>query len=333
MGSGIEETDNMFSVKQRPWHGFGNVIENAPSIIEGIKLAKLDWNVHREPLYINEADGTQIQVANKRAIVRNIHNEQTNTDSKSILGVVSDSYVPLQNSEAFNFFEPFVENEMVTLETAGSLFSGKKVFILGKISGDYLEVDKDDCVEKYVLLSNSHDGSTAVRVGFTPIRVVCNNTLKMAHDSDASKLIRVRHTSQVQTNLIELRSIMDLVNLDFKTTVNNYKYLALRDINTADLKEYVTKVFNPKKLEKILDEYEDQQAEQEEIENERRRLLTRVEEIFELEPRKNLWTAYNSVQHYLQHDRGGDEQKRYNNLWFGNSDRINKKALDVALTF
>lgn len=326
MSSGFEDAqDTMFSVRQKPWHNFGKVIEQAPNIEEGIRLAGLDWSVELEQMFSISG----IPSTTKRMSVR------VNKDgTRSELGDVGSNYEPLQNVEAFKFFDPFIENELVSLETAGSLFSGKKVFILGKIAGDPLEVAKDDIVEKYVLLSNSHDGTSAVRIGFTPIRVVCNNTLKMAHENDLSQLIRLRHTKQVQNNLIELRSIMDLVNKDFKTTETNYKYLALRDINQSDLKKYITKVFSTVKLNQMLDEYEDkQQEESQDIEQGRKRLLARVEELFELEPSKTLWGAYNSVQGYLQHSKGRSEEGRYNNLWFGDSDRLNKKALLTALEF
>jgi phage/plasmid-like protein (TIGR03299 family) len=98
--------------------------------------------------------------------------------------------MPLQNDQAFQFFDPFVSSGLVTLETAGSLREGKRVWILARIAENSdVGIVGDDIVRKYLLLSNSHDGTTAVRVGFTPIRVVCANTLAMAVRNGQSQLI------------------------------------------------------------------------------------------------------------------------------------------------
>jgi phage/plasmid-like protein (TIGR03299 family) len=123
MAHQILENDQMFSVGKKPWHGLGKVLENAPSIEEGIKLAGLDWNVSLRPAITNDDDS--INLDTHKIVVRD--------DIKQPLGIVGNNYQILQNKDAFSFFEPFVENEMASLETAGSLFNGKKVFILAKI--------------------------------------------------------------------------------------------------------------------------------------------------------------------------------------------------------
>ncbi len=323
MSHGFEtDSDTMFSVRKRPWHQFGSIIEDAPSIEDGIKLAGLDWQVKLDDLVT--PDG--IKVSHKAAY-------RELDGNKRILGVVGGNYVPLQNIEAFEWFQPYLEAGMVSLETAGCLFGGKKVFILAKINQEVLAVSDNDIIERFVLLSNSHDGTTSARVGFTPVRVVCNNTLKMAEEHELSQLIRVRHTSKILDNLQELRNIMDIVNINFKTTVEHYKCLYYTDINSADLEKYVQQVFSVKAYDKM---FEDQNLdEQEQIEQARTKLLNRVEEIFDLDPaRGTMWGAYNAVQGYLQHHRGNEktsEDSRYNNLWFGDSERLNRKALQVAL--
>ena len=143
-------------------------------------MAGLDWTVSKRTL--KTEDGV---IIDSKAIMRDDINTQ--------LGITSDSYTPLQNTEAFKFFEPFIENDLATLETAGSLFNGRIVFILAKINSGNMVIQKGDEVEKYILLSNSHTGGQAVRVGYTPIRVVCNNTLSYAESSSKSNLIRVHH--------------------------------------------------------------------------------------------------------------------------------------------
>lgn len=318
---GLFENDQMFSVGVRPWHGLGTVLTEAPSIKEGIKIAKLDWDVELQEL--TASCGTVLK--DKRAVIRK--------DNNDCIGIVSPNYQILQNKEAFNWFEPFIENNMATLETAGSLFNGRKVFILAKINSDDMVIDEktNDRVEKYILLSNSHDGSQSLRVGYTPIRVVCNNTLSAAESSNQSQLIRLNHSksNMVQT-LEQLRETMDLVNQQFIATEEMYKDLAKKQVNKLDLHRYVKQVFSVKSLENIITEYDKKQEEQQKIEETRKRLLARVEEIFDLEPVHNAWTMYNSVNYYLNHQRSKNLDNRYASIWFGDSKRIDNKALKLA---
>ena len=316
MAHQILENDTMFSVKERPWHGLGVVVETAPTIEEAITLANLGWTV--EPKEIKTVDG--INIPNKKALMR--------SDTNDCLGVVGSGYNILQNTEAFKFFEPFVENGLATLETAGSLFNGKRVFILAKIAGDDMEVQKGDFVEKYILLSNAHDGSQAVKVGYTPIRVVCNNTLTCAETSQTSQLIRVYHKTNVSQTLQDLRETMDLVNKQFIGTEEKYKELAKKQVSTADLDKYVKRVFSKKKLEDMYNtpsEYTDEQ-----VEKFRKKLMEHVEEVFEKELVHNRWTMYNAVNHYLNHGRSRTLESTYNSMWFGDAKRIDKKAFQLA---
>jgi phage/plasmid-like protein (TIGR03299 family) len=143
------------------------------------KKAGLDWEVELVPLITAD---TQSQVAH-RAVRR--------TSDARVLGVVGPRYAPLQNKDAFGWFQPFLDVREAALHTAGSLKSGSRIWVLAKLNRDPLVIAEGDTVEKFLLLSHGHDGSLAVRCGFTPVRVVCANTLAMAHGSDASKLIRM----------------------------------------------------------------------------------------------------------------------------------------------
>lgn len=312
MAHGILEQDTMFSVKEKPWHKLGTVVETAPTVREAIKLAGLDWKVELRPICTNDSDNFAID--SHRAVVKE--------GTSSILGVVGQSYHPLQNTEAFEWFEPFLENDFATLETAGSLFNGKKVWILAKTHKE-ADVVSGDTVESYILLSNSHDGSSTVKVGFTPIRVVCNNTLSYAEKTNVSKLIRVRLHNQLLN-----RDLMDTVNTQFIATVEQYRELTRRDVSVEDLRKYVKQVFSSQKLEKIITDYE--AREKAEIEAERKKLLERVEEIFELEPARKTWNMYNAVNSYLCHDRCRNAELRQNSIWFGDSKLLDKKAFELA---
>src|SRR4029077_9278151 len=130
------------------------------------------------------------------------------------------------NKDAFHWFQPFLDAREAALHTAGSLRQGSRIWVLAKLHRHPLVVAPGDEVEKFILLSHGHDGSLAVRVGFTPIRVVCQNTLSMAHGCDASRLIRVKHTREVVENLAPVRAVMDVAHAEFEATAEQYRRLA-----------------------------------------------------------------------------------------------------------
>ena len=319
MAHELLENDNMFSVGEKPWHGLGTVVTQAPTMEEGIKLAKLDWSVDLKEVAV---EGNIIQ--GYKAAMR--------SDTNSCLGVVSDQYKILQNEDAFRFFQPFLDGGFASLETAGSLKNGKRVWVLAKINSDDMIIDDktNDKVEKYILLSNAHDGTAAIRVGYCPIRVVCNNTLTAAENSVQSQLIRVTHRGDILGTLDQVRDTMDVINASFKTTEEMYKTLASKtNIKSEDLANYVNVVWSRKQLE---ENFQNQTAiTEEEIGAARKKLIARVEELFELEPVKNNWTAYNSVNYVLNHERGKELSSRYNSIWFESGKQMDKIALQYAL--
>ena len=314
----LEGKDTMMSVKERPWHGIGTILQNAPTIEEALTTSGLDWDVS-----IRKMRAGDVPIETHKAVMRQ--------DTKDILGVVGNSYTPLQNSVAFDWFQPFIDEGQATLETAGSLFGGKRTFILAKMAGDNLEIMPGDEIEKFILLSNDHTGGQSVRCGFTPIRVVCNNTLTAAETSSKSQLIRVRHSQNVVENLLSVRDTVDLVNKQFIATEEMYKSLTKRDINQADLQKYVRQVFSYKKLEQIIKDVETQDEEKAAIEETRKRLVARVEEIFAKEMAHTPWNMYNAVNSYLNHERGKTLESRYDSNWFGTNKKLDSTALNLAL--
>lgn len=308
------EGSRMFYVGREPWHGIGKKLDNPPTVAEGIRAAGLDWTVELKRLQM--ADGRQV---NAYATVR--------SEDGAVLGDhVGPQYKPLQNIEAFRFFDPFLEAGQAGLHTAGCLDGGRRVWVLAKINGGGLEVAAGDQVESYILLSNSHDGTLAVRVGFTPIRVVCQNTLSMAHGNAASKLLRVRHTAAVKDTLNQIRDVMDLARQEFFATAAQYRQLAQRHINPIDLRKYVRKVFE-------VDE-QDPREDSTRIKNIMDDVVTRSilgvgNEIPSV--RGTYWTAYNGVTEWLTYARGSNQDTRLNSLWFGNGADLSKRALEIAL--
>jgi phage/plasmid-like protein (TIGR03299 family) len=311
------EVESMFSVKLTPWHGLGKIITEAPTIEAGIKLAGLDWQVDQRPVFTANSTGGYTLIPDRKALVR--------SDTDATLAVLGSKYRPLQNSEAFNFFQPFLDQKLATLETAGSLAEGKRIWVLAKLTSAPIEVSKNDIVEKFLLISNSHDGTLAVRVGFTPIRVVCANTMAYAHDSKQSELIRVYHGSKVKDNVEALRDSINAVNASFEMTEEKMKFLHSRQINKQELEQYVRLVFNIKPET----ESQRQKINQEKLEN-------RIMQLFEVSPGaqeagSTFWGAYNAVNYYLNYEAGRDQESRLNNVWFGYRAKQNSEAFDTAV--
>ncbi len=181
------EVESMFSVRQVPWHGLGRIIQDAPDSIAAIKLAGLDWEVNQLPVSVNGKE-----VENYKANVR--------SDNSSILGIVTDRYSIVQNQEAFAFTDSLLADGEVRYETAGSLRDGRQVWMLARMTKQFSILG--DKIDPYLCLVNSHDGTGAVRVLMTPVRVVCKNTLNMALGS-AQRSWSTSHVGDVPERLSE----------------------------------------------------------------------------------------------------------------------------------
>lgn len=193
----IMETDQMFSVREKPWHyeltkEHTKIIQEAPNSREALVAAGLDWNVVSIPVY--QENG--LLIPGYKANVRDKDN--------MVLGIVSGRYKIVQNTEAFEFTDSLIgetENGEVRYETAGSLYNGKKVWLLAKLPTTKV---LDDDVEPYLCFANSFDGSGAVQVCITGIRVVCQNTLNIALNT-AKRKWSTKHIGDMQSKLEEAK--------------------------------------------------------------------------------------------------------------------------------
>ena len=316
------EIESMFFVHETPWHRLGTRLDAPPTTREAIVAAGLDWEIGLKPLVTSDGEAVT-------------HRATYRKSDGAILGVVGPAWVPLQNAEAFAFFDPFLGAGEATLETAGSLREGKRVWVLAKMNRapSVIVPKADDVVEKFILLSNSHDGSLAVRVGFTPVRVVCANTLSLAFDDKASKLIRVRHQKNMERTLAAVRDVMNVANTAFEATAEQYRRLARTDIVASDLSRYVQLVFQPNKARVIVERPANDVGE----ESDKSRMHDTIAQLFESGRgnalpgvRGTLWAAYNAVTEYVSHERGRSDETRLNAL-FNDGAQLNQRALDVAL--
>lgn len=201
--------ESMFSVRETPWHGMGKIVKEAPSSADAIRYAGLDWDVVQEPIFLS--NGTKI--------MGNYCNVRS-TDRKP-LGIVGDRYKIVQNSEAFEFTDALL-GEGVQYETAGSLKDGKTIWLLARMP-ESIEI-LGDKVDPYLVFTNTHDGSGAVRVTMTNVRVVCNNTLNIAL-RDAKRIWSARHTGSIQSKLDDAAKTLEFANAYLKATKETFEDL------------------------------------------------------------------------------------------------------------
>ena len=196
--------ENMFSAREIPWHKIGEITEGALSSQEAIVKAGLDWTVSTRPIAtFQEGNNTDvsslIDVEDFWATVRD-------TDD-SVLGVVGNRYTPIQNLECFDFLDTVMDDSSAKYETAGSLYGGKVVWMMINLGKDV--VVGEDRTVPYLLMTNSHDGSTAIKGVTTPIRVVCSNTLKLALNNSTTGF-SFRHTTNVHGKIDQARKLLDI---------------------------------------------------------------------------------------------------------------------------
>ena len=191
--------ESMFYVREVPWHGLGINVEEAPTSEEAIRLAGLDWDVLQTPVYMENG----IEIPNYKANIRS-------TD-RACLGIVTDRYKIVQNNAAFEFTDSLIgetEDGVVKYETAGSLAGGKRIWLLAKMPTKSIVGDD---VDPYMVFTNSHDGSGAIKIAMTPIRVVCQNTLNVALHN-AKRQWSTKHVGDMQSKLDEAKLCLQLAN-------------------------------------------------------------------------------------------------------------------------
>ena len=185
--------ESMFYVREKPWHGLGTMVAEAPDSAAALRLAGLDWNVIQKDIMTE--DGEDI-IPGFKANVRD-------TDV-SVLGIVTDRYRVVQNAEAFSFTDALL-GEGVRYESAGSLQGGRRTWVLARLPHQYIINGEE--VSPYLVFMNAHDGSGAIKAAMTPIRVVCQNTLNLAL-STAKRSWSFNHTGDISGKLEEARDTL-----------------------------------------------------------------------------------------------------------------------------
>lgn len=218
--------ETMFSVREVPWHNLGIVVDEAPTSKDALELAGLNWTVDSTPIY--DLNGKIIEG----------YKANTRSSDQSVLGVVTNKYKVVQNFEAFDFTDSLI-GEGVTYETAGSLRNGKTIWLLAKMPERKI---LDDDFDPYICFTNSHDGTGAIRVVSTPIRVVCNNTLNLALDT-AQRSWSTKHMGDMNSKLNEAKHTLQLANDYLDALAENADRLANEKFMPEDVNAVLDEMF------------------------------------------------------------------------------------------
>ncbi len=303
---------SMFYVGEVPWHQLGTRLDNPATSQEAIEAAGLDFDVELKPIH-TYVDFEEKLIPNKYATMR--------SDTNDVLGVVGARYQPIQNREAFTFFDALVGEDEAIYHTAGVLGKGERIWILAKLP-DHIKIGKKDIVDKYLLLTNSHDGSSVVRAKLTPIRVVCNNTLSVALSQKSEQEISIRHTASAVDKLEEAHKLLGLTNSLYEQLDGIFNTMALRKISDKQLMDYV-KTLVPENPEA---------KHQTRNENIRNSILDLHETGLGADlSRGTVWGAYNAVAEYADHVQGSkNPYKHLKSIWFGGGERLKLQAFKLA---
>lgn len=319
---------SFFSVKERAWHGLGQVVDTYPTSAEALKFAGLDFEVLKRPNSHQLDDGAFY--TSKRSFFT------YRTDTGAILGDrLGAEYEVVQNRDAFSFFDSIVGGDGIFYETAGALGDGERIFITAKLP-DYIKVGNDDLIEKYLFLTTSHDGYGSIMAAFTPIRIVCNNTLNAALQN-CSNSVKIRHTSNVKDRLNQAHRVLGISNklaTQLEEIFNQWTRVRITD---AEVKKLVQLAMAPNKetLSNL------QKGAQDELSTHFENVCNGVYEYAMSSPSQQqattkgtLFGAYNAVTGYFQNVRNyKDDEAKFKSIMGGTAQQRGQRAFGLCARF
>ena len=321
---------SFFSVKEKAWHNLGQIVQDYPTSAEAIRFAGLDYEVEKRKLFSPLSDNNlkNIEVPNYYSTIR--------SDSNTVLGIVGKDYQIVQNREAFTFFDSIVGGDGILYETAGALGNGERIFITAKLP-NYIQVGKDDLIEKYLFLTTSHDGSGSITAAFTPIRIVCANTLNAALRNQ-TYTVRIRHTSNAKQRLEQAHKVMgiaDKLSQQLENIFNQWTKIRIADNEVKKLIQYalapnkeILKNLQQDKNEKLSSCFKNmvESAYQYAMDNPTQLMNTTKGTVF---------GAYNAVTGYFQNVRNykNEEAKLTSLLMGGTAQLKTQAAFNLCLDF
>jgi len=309
------------------WHGLGTVLSDTPFSDQMKLAANLDWLVNQEQLYIHrveEKDGE------KKVIHVEVSDFVANTrgDNGNVLGIVTSKYKVVQNSEAFDFVDGLWQDGLIKYEAAGSLKGGKSVWLLARMPAHFHEISDIDRLEEYILFTTAHDGTRAVQIVPTSVRVVCQNTLNLAMGTKKNRAISIQHKGNVMDKLDDARKAILTVRKQFDTFYAQADEMVKVEVDIEQMRAFANMLLPNEKGKANT-----------------RRIKARasIMRAFTDGPqnlpgvRGTAWAAFNAMTQYIDHEKGykgkntdAKAESRMNSTLFGSNSRMKHSALNLV---
>ena len=311
-----------------PWHKEGTPINGRFTGEQALSESGLDFTIELQE--ISTASG--VQVPGFRAVVR--------TDTNKALSVVSDQYSVLQNRDAVSFFDPLITDNKAIFETAGSLQDGRTIWLLAKLNADPIKIIGEDIVEQYFLLTNNHTGTRATKGRFTPIRVVCANTLGWALNRKVKEEISIKHIGDVASRVVFAGELLASAGKFYNELTDGYRQMTKVKLNAKQTLSYIKESLRPYKSKQINEDVEEIEEVEEESSS---RLLKEVDNVLNLTEtgrganikgvRGTLWGTYNAITEYVDHVKSANSRTSSTQyIGFGVGRMIKQKAMNLAVS-
>ena len=309
------EVETMAYAGELPWHGLGTEVSNELTPLQMMQKAGVDCEVEQQKIVTESG----LEINDKVALVR--------TSDNTLLDVTGKDWKPVQNEEAFTFFSEFVAAGDMEMHTAGSLKEGRNVWALAKVKESF-DVFGEDRVDSYLLFSNPHQYGKAVDVRFTPIRVVCNNTLTFSLQSASKNSVKVGHRTAFDADTV--KETLGLASEKFAKYKEMAQFLGSRKVTAESLIQYYNDVFptTSRKEEKTPVVVYDEMS----------KAAKMCYDALEVQPGAQFaagtwWQAFNSVTYYTDHLQGRNSENRLHNQWFGYNQAKKVTAAEKAVAY
>ena len=304
------EVETMAYAGETPWHGLGVPVLSDLTPAQMLDKAGLNWSVDKVPAYVKLGD--QEIATGQSALVRSSDN--------AILSNVSDDWKPVQNETAFEFFNDFVEAGDMDMHTAGSLRGGRNVWALAKVK-DSFSILGGDKVESYLLFSNPHEYGKCIDIRFTPIRVVCNNTLTLSLNGKSDLMVRLNHRRAFDAEMV--KQTLGIASNKLNTYKEAAEFLSSKRYNFDNLVTYLKDVFPSltKKDNTVMS-----------------RPAETALSVMDSQPGAQYgegtwWQAFNAVTYTTDHLLGQSPETRLQSAWYGQNRQRKVQALEKAIEF
>ena len=310
----VAAVETMAYAGELPWHGLGTKVPADLTPEQMLEVAGLDWTVEARDMFVTDGNGDQVMVPGKKALYR--------TSDDKYFSVIGEDWNPLQNTEAFEFFDDFVQAGDMEMHTAGALQDGSRIWALAKVN-DAFEVFKGDVVEQYLLFSNPHQYGQSIDIKMTPTRVVCMNTLSFALKGATDYAVKVNHRRTFDADMVK-----DQLGVA-KEKLASYKeaaqFLGSKRFTNDNIVEYFNSMFPRTSNRKDAENAQSKNSE-EAMEH----LYTQPGAEFGA---GTWWNAFNTVTYMTDHTIGRNNDSRLTSAWYGANSKLKAKALKSAIEY